>query len=182
MPGAVSVVPVIPPTLTTDRLVLTPPGPHDLDDLAAMNGDPAVMDLIGSPVHTREESWHRLLRYIGHWQALGYGHWTVRLAREGVFLGSMGLMDSRRDTEPSFEGVVEAGWAFATAAQGRGYAAEAGAAMTAWADAAGPARLVAMIAPANAPSLRLAARLGFRDARAVVYRGDTLCLLERTRP
>lgn len=168
----------MPPTLSTDRLVLTPPAPGDLADIAALNADPAVMGPIGAAVQTREQSWHRVLRYIGHWQALGYGHWTVRDG-EGAFLGSVGLMDSRRDSVPSFEGVVEAGWAFMTAAHGRGYAREACAAMLAWADAAGIARTVCIIAPGNAASLRLADRLGYGGAVAATYADKPVVLLER---
>ena len=144
----------MPPTLSTDRLILTPSEPTDLDDFTALNADPAVVGPIGTVVQTREQSWHRLLRYVGHWHALGYGNWTVR-DRAGAFLGSVGLMDSRRDSVPSFEGAVEAGWAFMPAAHGRGYAREACAAMLAWADARGIARTVCIIAPDNASSLRL---------------------------
>lgn len=169
----------MPPTLSTDRLILTPPAPDDLADLAALNADPAVMGPIGAAVQTREQSWHRLLRYVGHWQLLGYGHWMVRDAG-GTFLGSVGLMDSRRDSMPSFEGVVEAGWAFLPTAHGQGYAREACAAMLAWADGQGIARTVCIIAPSNASSLRLAGRLGYRNGVEGRYADKAITLLERT--
>jgi RimJ/RimL family protein N-acetyltransferase len=168
----------MPPTLSTDRLILTPPVPDDLADLATLNADPAVMGPIGAAVQTREQSWHRLLRYVGQWQLLGYGHWMVRDA-EGVFLGSVGLMDSRRDSVPSFEGVVEAGWAFLPAAHGRGYAGEACRAMLAWADARGIARTVCIIAPDNASSLRLAERLGYGNGVEGRYADKAIVLLAR---
>ena len=166
------------PTLTTDRLILTPHVPADLEEMAALLADPAVMGPIGAPPSTREATWHRLLRYIGHWQTLGYGHWVVR-DRAGAYLGDVGLMDSRRATEPGFEGVVEAGWLLATEAQGRGYAREACAAMLAWADAQGIARTVCMIAPDNAPSLRLAERLGYVRWAEGRYNEGAVVLLER---
>ena len=169
------------PTLTTDRLVLTPHVPDDLEEMAALLADPAVMGPIGAPPSTREATWHRLLRYIGHWQTLGYGHWVVR-DRPGSYLGDVGLMDSRRATEPGFEGVVEAGWLFATAVHGRGYAGEACGAMLACADAHGIARTVCMIAPDNAPSLRLAGRLGYERWREGAYNERAVVLLERVAP
>ena len=169
----------MPPTLTTERLVLTPHRPDDLEDMAALLADPAVMAPIGAAPATREQCWHRLLRYIGHWAVLGYGHWIVR-DHAGVHLGDVGLMDSRRATEPGFEGVVEAGWAFHTAAQGQGYAAEACAAMLAWADAQGIGRTVCMINPGNAPSLRLAQRLGYTRWVEGTYNEEAVTLLERS--
>jgi RimJ/RimL family protein N-acetyltransferase len=168
----------MPPTLTTDRLLLSPHRTSDLEEMAALLADPVVMAPIGAPPSTREQTWHRLLRYVGHWATLGYGHWVVR-DRAGTYLGDIGLMDSRRATDPGFEGVVEAGWLFATAAQGQGYAREACAAMLAWADAHGIAKTVCIIAPDNAPSLRLAERLGYRRWAMGTYNDDPTVMLER---
>lgn len=165
--------------LVTPRLTLAPHRADDLDHVARLFGDRAVMGPIGAPVATREASWQRLLRYIGHWQALGFGHWLVRETATGAVLGEVGLMDSRRDSAPSFEGVVEAGWAFLPEAHSRGYAAEACGAMLAWADGHGIARTVCMIAPDNAPSLRLAAKLGYGAGTEGRYAGKPIMLLER---
>jgi len=169
-----------PPTLRTERLVLSPHCAADLDDCAAMLADSAVMYFIGGPV-PREQVWHRLLRYVGHWQLLGYGHWVVRDG-QGRYLGDVGLMDSRRDTDPSFEGTVEAGWAFATAAHGRGYAREATAAMLGWADGQGIARTVCIIDPGNAASIRVAQAVGYRPAGRVRYRDALSLFFRRDRP
>ena len=43
-------------------------------------------------------------------------------------------MDSRRESEPSFEGTPEIGWALRSDAQGRGYAREALGKVLRWAD------------------------------------------------
>lgn len=170
------------PTLLTARLTLKPHTPDDFEEVAALNGDPAVMAQIGVAPSTREESWHRLLRYIAHWRVMGFGHWTVRETGTGRYLGDVGLMESRRATCPVFEGTPEAAWAFTPAAQGQGYAAEAAAAMLGWADERGIARTVAMIAPGNEPSIRLAGRLGYRDAGEVTYRDAPLRFFERFAP
>jgi RimJ/RimL family protein N-acetyltransferase len=171
---------MVPPTLATDRLILSPPTPADLDDEAAMWAEPAVYAMIGGRALTREEVWQRLLRYIGHWQVCGYGTWVVRTRDRGRFVGSVGLMDSRRATMPSFEGTSEAGWALAPHAHGQGYAGEALAAMLAWADAQGIARTVCIVDPDNAPSIALAGKQGYRLVTKASYGEAPTLLFERT--
>lgn len=169
------------PTLTTERLTLTPHTPADLEKMVTLYGDPAIMAQLGASPATREEVWHRLLRFIAHWPVMGYGHWVVRASATGAYLGEVGLMESRRATEPSFEGTPEAAWAFTPAAQGRGYAREAVAAMLAWADGQGIGRTVAIIAPANTASIRVARAVGFGAAGEVTYKESALLLLARPR-
>lgn len=167
------------PTLRTARLTLAPHTPADLEEMAAIWADPRVTEHIGGRPLTREECWRDLQRYVGHWRLFPYGHFTVRETASARFLGEVGLMNSRRDTQPSFEGTVEAGWAFAPAAQGRGYAREAVAALLAWADGQGIARTVCIIDHANARSIRLADAVGFRAAGEVRYRDAPTRLFER---
>jgi RimJ/RimL family protein N-acetyltransferase len=168
-----------PPSLRTDRLVLHAPSPPDLEDMAAMWGDPGVYEMIGGRAFTREEVWQRLLRYIGHWQVCGYGTLIVR-EPGGAFVGSVGLMDSRRDTDPSFEGRPEVGWALSPAMHGRGYALEALQAVLGWADGQGLASTVCIIDAANARSIRLAERVGFTPSAPVIYRAKPILLFERS--
>lgn len=165
--------------LRTARLLLTPHAEPDLDAMAAIWADPRTTEHIGGRPLSREETWRNLQRHVGHWAMFGWGYLAVRDAATGALLGEVGLMDSRRDTAPSFEGVPEAGWAFAPAAWGKGYAREAVSALLAWADARGMARTVCLIDPANAPSIRLAEALGYRTASEVAYRGAVSLLFER---
>lgn len=166
------------PVLRTDRLTLSPPVAADLDDMAAMWADPAVYAALTGRAFSREEAWHRLLRYVGHWQVAGYGHWVVRETVTGLYLGEVGIMDSRRDTAPGFEGVPEVGWALMGRAQGQGFAGEALAALFGWADARLP-RTVCVIDPANAASLRLAERMGYRVYAEGSYKERATLFLER---
>lgn len=169
-----------PPTLRTDRLVLAAPCPDDWPALAAMWAEPAVHRPIGMVAPpTPEEVWHRLLRYIGHWQAVGHGTWMVRHHDDGRFVGEVGLMDARRAADPPLPEVPEAGWALAGGEHGRGLAGEALGAMLDWADARGIACTACLIAAANAPSRRLAVRHGYRAAGEVAYRGATPTLFVR---
>lgn len=123
------------PVLETERLILRPHRVEDFDDLAAMWADPKVVEFITGKPSTASDSWSRLLRYIGHWQALGFGYWAVTDKETGAFLGEVGFADFKRDMTPSLGGVPEAGWVIATAAHGRGLATEAVARIHQWADA-----------------------------------------------
>lgn len=167
------------PTLRTQRLTLTPHTPADLEECAAMWADPSVTEHLGGRPLTREECWRNIQRYVGHWTLFGYGYLTVRETATDAFLGEVGLMDSRRDTEPGFEGTPEAGWAFAPAAGGRGFAREAVAALLEWADGRGIARTVCIVDYANARSVRLAEAVGYRPAGEVAYRDARTRLFER---
>lgn len=167
------------PTLHTDRLTLTMPSPDDLAESAAMWAAPEVYTHIGGRAFTREEVWQRLLRYIGHWHTLGYGGWTVRETASGRLVGDVTLMDSRRATDPGFEGTPEAGWVLAPWAHGLGFALEALTAMLSWADAQIP-RTVCIIDPANTPSITLAGKLGYTLLTEAIYKDAPTLLFQRS--
>ena len=155
--------PTAAPTIETARLTLRGHVPADLADSAALWGDPAVTRYIGGRPSTEEEVWARLLRYVGHWSALGFGYWVVVERASGRFVGEVGLADFRRAIVPSFGGAPEAGWVLAPRAHGRGLATEAVRAALTWYEATfGPTRTVCMIDPDHAASLRVADRCGFR--------------------
>lgn len=59
------------PTLETERLILRPHRVQDFEAVAALWAEPEVVRFISGTPSAPEESWARLLRYIGHWQALG---------------------------------------------------------------------------------------------------------------
>jgi RimJ/RimL family protein N-acetyltransferase len=168
------------PRLTTERLTLRAHGAADHADSLALWSDPEVARHIGGSPSTAEEVWSRILRYGGLWPLLGYGYWHVSETATGRFLGEAGLADYRRALGEVSGFAPEAGWAFAPSAHGKGYAREAMAAILAWADdTLAATRTVCMIAPANAPSRRLADRLGYRPLGAATYRGSETLLFER---
>lgn len=172
------------PTLSTARLVLTGHRADDLDDLAAMWADPAVYAMIGGTPRSREEVWIRLLRSIGTWALFGYGSWVVRDRARDVILGEMGLIEARRAIVPAID-APEMGWTLTKAAQGQGFAQEALTAILDWADAQPRAhtpdlsRTQCIINPDNAPSIRLAARIGYRALGEAVYHDAPIGLYER---
>lgn len=169
------------PALDTERLILRGHTPADFDECAAMWGDPRVTEFIGGRPSTAEEVWTRVLRYAGMWALLGFGYWVVRERDTGRFVGEVGFADFRREVTPPLD-VPEAGWVLAPWAHGRGYATEAVRAALAWGDAhlAAP-RTVCMIAPENAPSIRVAQKLGFREFARTRFKGDDTLLFERLR-
>lgn len=165
------------PMIRTERLTLTGHHPDDLDDIAAMWGDPAIYGMIGGVARPREEVWIRLLRSIGQWQAFGYGSWVVR-DRAGGFVGEVGLLESRRAIDPPLL-LPEIGWTLARTAHGQGFAGEALAAVLDWTQTQGIARTTCIIDPGNAPSLKLAAKLGYGVVRDASYKGKPIRILER---
>lgn len=170
------------PILETERLVLRG---HRIDDFpasAAMWADPRVVARISGAPSTREQSWSRLLRYAGHWRLLGFGYWAVESRIDGAFLGEVGLADYHRDTDPDLAGRPEAGWVFAAAAHGRGYATEAVTRMLAWADARLDAPVTAaLFDPAHAASIRVARKAGYGGDVMGRYGDKAAMFMERAR-
>ena len=167
-----------PPTLTTDRLVLRPLRADDLDAFAALWADPRVTAFIGGAPRPRDDVWRRMLATEGHWRWLGYGYWGVE--RAGVLIGNMGFANFERAIDPPLD-APEAGWAFACNAWGAGFATEALGAITAWADARGWPRTLAMIDPANTASVRVAAKVGFAFSHEAAFGGAPTGIHERMR-
>jgi RimJ/RimL family protein N-acetyltransferase len=171
------------PLLTTARLALGPHEAADYTDVLSTWQDPVVVKYFGGVPSTAEECWARLLRYAGLWGLLGFGYWRIRERASGRFVGEIGLAEFRRDITPSLAGWPEAGWVLAPWAHGRGFAREAAEAIFAWADGVLQAdRTVCLIDPGNAPSLVLAAKLGFRPFAEARYKERDSVLLERFRP
>jgi len=168
--------------IETERLRLRP---HRLDDFphsAAMWADPAVTRHIGGRAFSMEESWARLLRYIGHWEALGFGYWVVEEKATGHFVGEAGFADFKREIEPPIDGLPEMGWAFVARVHGQGYATETVRALAAWGDRnLNSPRTVCLIHPDNQASFRVAEKCGFREYQRTMYKGQPTILLARHR-
>jgi RimJ/RimL family protein N-acetyltransferase len=170
------------PTLWTERLILRPHGVQDFDDVAALWADPAVVKYIGGSPNSREQSWARLLRNMGHWQALGYGYWVVCDRDSGDFLGEVGFANFRREIAPPLPDVPEAGWVLATQAHGRGIASEAVACIHDWADQMQDwPQTVAIFAPEHAASQRVAAKQGYQASGEASYFDDKILIMSRQR-
>ena len=169
------------PSLETERLILRPHRREDFESCAVLWANPDVVRYIGGKPFTREEVWARLLRYVGHWQWLGFGFWALEEKATGRFAGELGFAEFMRDLDPPTVGIPEVGWLLAPHAHGKGYATEAVRAVVAWGDARfNGGRTICLIDPENAATIRVAEKCGYAQAQQVIYKNHATCLFERT--
>ena len=128
----------------------------DLDQMAALLGDPEVMRYYPHPMNRDQAlawiAWDQRL-YHQH----GFGLWLVTRRDTGEFVGDCGL------TPQAVDGVteLEVGYHVRAVLQGRGYATEAAVACREYArEVLERDRLIAIIDPRNRPSQRVAEKLG----------------------
>jgi RimJ/RimL family protein N-acetyltransferase len=168
------------PRIETDRLVLRALRVDDLEPLWAIWSNPEVVRYLGGNPLGREETWRRTLAACGQWPVEGFGYWIVELKADGRTVGQLGFADFKREMEPSLEGLPELGYVFDTSVQGQGLAFEGCKAAMDWAEAElRAASYPAIISPENAPSIRLAEKLGFVREPDTSYRGAPIALFRR---
>ena len=171
---------VEPPTLRTERLELRPPVAGDFPATLAIVAEPATARYLWAHSATAEH-FLRFCRSAGSWLLYGYGVFVIRPRGSEEVIGTCGVFHTWRDLGPDFDDQPEAGWILRSDQVGRGLAHEAASAAVDWFEREhGPRRIVCMIATGNAPSLRLASKLGFAPLReAVLPDGDSVALLAR---
>jgi RimJ/RimL family protein N-acetyltransferase len=137
----------------------------DLDQMAALLGDPDVMRYYPAP-KSRDEAQRWIDWNKSNYAEHGFGLWVVETV-EGDFIGDCGLtwqtIDGARE--------VEVGYHVRSVAQGNGYATEAATACMQFARQRGIRRLVAIIDPANAASQRVAVKIGLQFERRITKGG-----------
>src|ERR1700683_4448699 len=143
--------PVEVPILEPERLKLRGHGLDDFIHAAAIGPHPEATRYIGGKPLSEEESWARLLRYVGHWSLLGFGYWVVEEKKTGNFIGEVGFADYKRDL-PALKGLPEVGWVFSSQVRGKGYATEAVRAAVAWGDTRFPSARTACIINPDKPA------------------------------
>jgi len=148
----------------TERLHIRPERPDDEEACIALWVDPAVTRHVGGP---RDPEVVRAAFRKGDTRA-----WTVVERSSGRRVGQLMLLD--KDVEG--RGEVELNYYLLPEVWGRGYATEAAAPLI-----AGEARLVALIHPDNAPSRRVAEKLGFVHAGRIARSKGELDLFVRER-
>ncbi|HEY4162453.1 MAG TPA: GNAT family N-acetyltransferase [Dongiaceae bacterium] len=154
----------IAPSLTTERLILRPWRPEDLEPFAALNADERVTITLGGSL-TRAQSDTLVERIVLGFATQGFGQWAVEIPGEAPFIGFIGL------SVPSFDApfmpAVEIGWRLAFDHWGKGYATEgARAALEFGFTTAGLDEIVSFTAASNMRSRAVMERLGMhRDPR-----------------
>jgi RimJ/RimL family protein N-acetyltransferase len=165
--------------IATDRLLLRPYRREDYEPYFAMVSDPEP----NVPWRQRisgEDAWHRVVRYVGHWTLFGYGNFAVIEKESGLYVGETGFWDAHRGMGETYDAFDETGWSIASAFHRRGIAFEAADAAHRWYDReVGKERTVCMTDPANAPSIRLASKLGYRPFGNGAYKGKAVTMFER---
>jgi len=143
----------------TQRLQLHRFDANDAAFVLQLVNEPSWLEFIGDKgVRTLDDA----RAYIANGPAVmyashGHGLYRVELKSTGEVIGMCGLI--KRDTLPD----VDIGYAFLPAHWGQGYAEEATRATLAHArDALGLARVVAIVTPTNARSIRLLEKIGLR--------------------
>ena len=104
----------------TPRLILTPVGPDDVDDLALLYADPQVERWTGPWTRTAVQAW--TADQATRWTRDGVGKWLARDRADSSLVGRGGC--TRIDLDG--ESVLELGWAVRDARTGQGYATEIG--------------------------------------------------------
>jgi RimJ/RimL family protein N-acetyltransferase len=168
------------PILETERLILRGHKLEDFSFCAAMWKDPLVTKHIGGKPFTEQETWTKLLRYLGHWEVLGFGYWAVEEKASGNFVGEMGFADFKREIVPSIQGIPELGWVLNSDAHGKGYATEALKAIQHWGDSHfKESRTVCIIDSGNINSIRVAEKLSYKELQRTTYSGHPTILYFR---
>jgi len=89
--------------IESERLLLRPYREDDFEELHAMTSDVRVLQYLGSSPSTREESWARLLRNIGHWTVKNYGALAIFEKASGRYVGNTGLAHYQRGLGDQFD-------------------------------------------------------------------------------
>ncbi|MEM7444742.1 MAG: GNAT family N-acetyltransferase [Pseudomonadota bacterium] len=172
-----------PTTFETDRTIMRPHHSDDFEAVASMWAEPVVVRHISGTPSTPAESWTRLLRYIGHWSALGYGYWAVTDTATGRFLGEVGFADFKRGLDPALDGLPEIGWVLHPDAHGQGLATETVAAALQWGDRyLEQKRTFCIVDPDHVASIKVAEKNGYRELMRASYKGQPTLVLDRHRP
>ena len=167
-------------TLETKRLILRLPLADDVPELAEMHADPDVMRYLmitrtvdrpttgaRNPVDL-VAAWRTTALLLGHWQLLGYGQWVVVEKQSSRIVGRTGLWHS-----PDWPG-LELSWMTSRGHWGKGFATEAALAARDYAfTVVGADRVISLIHPENAASIRVALKLGERFEREHSLEGHT---------
>ena len=154
--------------LETARLRLRPFVRDDLDETAAMLGDPETMRYYQRP-KSRTESLEWIEWNLGLYAQRGFGLWVLELKDSREFAGDCGLVPQTIDGDEE----IEIGYHVVRRLWRRGLASEAAAACRDHArDALGLERVVSIISPENVPSQGVARKVGMELEREIVRSGQ----------
>jgi RimJ/RimL family protein N-acetyltransferase len=144
----------------------------DLEAYARMTGDAESMRYIGDgkPL-SRNDAWRSLSYLLGHWEMRGFGLWAAEEKESGALVGRIGLY------QPEGWPGLEVGWLVDRERWGEGFATEGGRAALQWAfERLRPERVLSLIVPPNAASIRVAEKLGEHFVEQIVLNEKDVCV------
>jgi len=163
----------MPIELETERLRLVKFREDHWEPYAAMCANPEVMRHLGAGATlSRDETWRAIAGMLGHWQLRGHGMWALESKATGELVGRAGFI------EPAGWPGFELGWVLGREHWGKGFAREAAKEALRYAfDVMERDRVISLIRPRNAASIRVAEAIGEKrvgevellGAKALVY-------------
>jgi RimJ/RimL family protein N-acetyltransferase len=159
------------PVLHTARLTLRPPVMEDFPTYAAFLAG-GRSGGVGGPLDTKG-AWAYFTSDVALWPLQGFG--ALMMEKDGQLVGSISLNGGPLFPE------TEIGWMVYDGHEGQGYAPEAASVVRDWAlGPRGLATLVSYVGRDNAPSRRVAEKLGAAiDPQAVSMGSETLVYRHR---
>lgn len=163
--------------LETDRLTLRRYTLNDAEFIFRLVNDPSWLRFIGDKNVRNLDDARRYLREgpLDMYERFGFGMYRVEEREGGIPVGMCGLI--KRETLPD----ADVGYAFLPEFRGKGYAFEAAAAVLAHGNRDfGLQRILAIVSPDNAGSIRVLEKAGMKFERLLEIRpGDPVKLFAR---
>jgi [ribosomal protein S5]-alanine N-acetyltransferase len=182
--------------IESERLILRRIERADFGFFARIHADLIVARYLGSGrARSSEETQALLETFSETYESLGLGPLAVVRKSDGALIGRCGLSDMALEVSPAagqlprvwyqrtqvpadanvtFE--AELGYTFDRSVWGQGYASEAAARVFEYASSTMPLRrIVSVIHPDNAPSIRIAKKYGARQDDPVMQMGQEFC-------
>ncbi|MEM9029387.1 MAG: GNAT family N-acetyltransferase [Pseudomonadota bacterium] len=164
------------PTIETERLRLRGWRNEDVEPFAALFQDEDTPRFLGGS-GSYPQAWRTAATEAGHWVLRGYGAWAVEQRESHAFVGCVGIWHPGEWPEQ------ELSWHVVPSRRSHGFATEAAIASRKYAyDTLGMTTLVSYIAPENAPSIRVAERLGCKRDGEVDLSGKTRLVFRHPSP
>ena len=141
--------------LETERLRFRTWRASDFDTYKTWTTRMEIMRYLGGKTFDEIQAWRHMAYLVGHWTLFGYGYYVCEEKSSGKMIGRVGFTN-----HPAWPG-FELGWTIIPEYQGKGYATEAARMMLEYAftELKQP-RVMSLIHPDNAPSRRVAEKLG----------------------
>jgi RimJ/RimL family protein N-acetyltransferase len=123
----------------------------------------------------RDAAWRAIACALGHWALRGYGFFAVEEEASGAFIGWSGLLN------PGGWPGVEIAWGIAPSRWRQGVASEAAKTVPSYAsNTLQMTRLISLIHPDNAASIRVAEKIGECFLHSIEFQGKRLRLYGTT--